>query len=390
MRIKAKWLRYTLEVFEPLYKSKLTAEIQTLKNFQDVLGGMHDCDVWIDSISKIADKSVDESKVVKKSIIKAGSKQALNRFLLYLIENKKSHYEHFVQLWADTNVSNFFNTLRETAGDEIALGISSVLDELNSKRALKMAVLADIHANLHALEAVVQDAEKRGADVFLNAGDSIGLGAFPNEVLELLYSKNCISVIGNFDLKIANNNSESEKEVAVEFAKKELEDFYKCYLLSFPSKVFLEVAGKKLLMVHGSPKSIEEHVYHDTPVKVLEDFAVDTNADLIIVGHSHEQFERKVNNTTFVNPGSVGRPDDGNPQAAYALLSFSPFKIELIRLSYNVKAAADALRRKRLPEIYAQMLLRGLSVENVIQEDKAKRAEFVRDNQKMVKTILKQ
>ena len=78
---------------------------------------------------------------------------------------------------------------------------------------------------------------------------------------------------------------------------------------------------------------------------------------MIIVGHSHEQFLREANGACFVNPGSVGRPGDGNSQTAYAILSFNPFKVELIRLDYDVEAAAEALRRKGLPESFAQMLL---------------------------------
>ena len=68
------------------------------------------------------------------------------------------------------------------------------------------------------------------------------------------------------------------------------------------------------------------------------------------MGHSHEQFPREGERSLFVNPGSVGRPSDGNPQAAYAILNFNPFKVELIRLDYDVEAAADALRKKGLPK----------------------------------------
>ena len=68
----------------------------------------------------------------------------------------------------------------------------------------------------------------------------------------------------------------------------------------------------------------------------------------------------------------MGRPGDGNPQAAYATITASPFSVELIRVNYDVEAAADALRRKGAPESYAQMLLRGLSLEDIIAEDKAR------------------
>jgi exopolyphosphatase/guanosine-5'-triphosphate,3'-diphosphate pyrophosphatase len=89
------------------------------------------------------------------------------------------------------------------------------------------------------------------------------------------------------------------------------------------------------------------------------------------MGHSHEQFHRQVDDVSFINPGSVGRPGDGNPQTGYALVSFRPFNVELIRLDYDVEAAADALRRKKLPESFAQMLLRGLSIDVIVKEDES-------------------
>ena len=94
----------------------------------------------------------------------------------------------------------------------------------------------------------------------------------------------------------------------------------------------LKWQAKKLLVTHGSPESIEEHIYHDTPVERLKTLADTAKADIIIVGHSHEQFWKQINGAMLFNPGSVGRPGDGNPQAAYAILSFNPFKVELIRL----------------------------------------------------------
>ena len=143
----------------------------------------------------------------------------------------------------------------------------------------------------------------------------------------------------------------------MKFAKKELAKPAESYLHSLPRELRLEAAGKKLLVTHGSPESIDEHIYHDTPVERLEDLAHAAKADVMIVGHSHDQFTRQADESCFINPGSVGRPGDGNPQAAYAILSFNPFKVELIRLDYNVEAAADALRKKGLPESFAQMLL---------------------------------
>ncbi len=102
----------------------------------------------------------------------------------------------------------------------------------------------------------------------------------------------------------------------------------------------------------------------------FQELAQKSGMDIIVFGHSHEQFTKKVDGTLFINPGSVGRPGDANPQAAYATITANPFSVELLRVNYDVEAAADALRRNGAPESYAQMLLRGLSLESILKEDK--------------------
>ncbi|MGD0644948.1 MAG: YfcE family phosphodiesterase [Candidatus Bathyarchaeia archaeon] len=385
MRIRVKWLRYTMEAFSPLYKSKLAEEITTIKAFQDVLGEMHDCDVWLNYIPKFM---VDSKAEIQRKNKKASteSKQALLKFLTYIKENRKNHYSHFVQFWDENKANDFFEQLRETTKTAFTI------DENKTRQALlnpnvKIAVLADIHANLQALEVVIQDAEKRGIDIFLNAGDFIGFGPFPNEVIELLQSRNMISVVGNYDLEVIKNSAKGKgaKKLAFEFTKKELADSSASFLLSLPCEIRLEIGGKKVLMVHGSPESIEEHIYHDTPVERLKTFADAQKGDVVIMGHSHEQFRREVDGVLYINPGSLGRPDDGNPQAAYAIMSFSPLDVEFVRLDYDVAAAANALRKKTLPESFAQMLLRGVAIDTIDEEDNARKDAMLQDCKEMVK-----
>jgi len=374
MRILAKKLRYTMEHFAPLYPDKLAQEIETIKAFQDVLGEMHDCDVWIDYLPKFMEETKAKIKTKKnKKVGPAKVEQELLSFLAYVKQKRKEDYSRFVHFWDGTQRKGFFDQLRRTTS--IGLSVPEKrISKLLTEPDLTIAAISDVHANLQALERVIRDAEERGADVFVNAGDLIGFGPYPNEVIELLCEKNVLSVLGNYDLEVieAKTKEKDEKKLALKFARKELSKSCEDYVHSLPRELRLETAGVKVLVTHGSPESIDEHIYCDTPVERLKTLSDAAKADVIIVGHSHKQLWRRINGVSFVNPGSVGRPGDGNPQTAYAILKFNPLKIEMIRLDYDVEAAADALRKKSLPESFAQMLLQGVSLEGITEEDAAR------------------
>ncbi|MCL1977519.1 MAG: YfcE family phosphodiesterase [Candidatus Bathyarchaeota archaeon] len=395
MRIDAKHLRYTMETFAPLYKNELTQEIQLMKNFQDLLGEIHDCDIWLITISHFTTNQPEndnQQKPLKKDLQTDEFKKAATAFLAYITEHRKRNYNNFIQQWDKAMKQNFFDNLKKTVNTETNLEEKQFDSNLLLKNNIKIAVLADIHANIHALEIVIQDAEKRGAQLFLNAGDSIGYGAFPNEVLHLIYEKNMLNVCGNFDAETLknshkhNSNNSNTKKVALSYTKKELTKSCKIYLNSFAAQIELELANKKVFMTHASPLSPTEHLTPDTPERHLKKVVAHTDADIIIVGHSHEQFHKQLDDVSIINPGSVGRPGDGNPQAAYVMLSLNPLKIDLIRLKYPVEAAAEALRKKGLPESFAQMLLNGMPLNTIVSKDKTKKQDPHRNWPEIIKT----
>jgi putative phosphoesterase len=380
MRIRAKWLRYTMETFAPLYQEELAEEIEMMKNFQDTLGEMHDCDVWIERVPKFINEIEKETATFPENEkATAGGNQDLLKFLDHIKEKRKNYYENFVSFWDKEKSSNAFEELRKKASAGfVAAGYRTKAELANPY--VKIAIIADVHANLNALEAVLHDAERRGITVFLNAGDVIGFGAFPNEVIQTLYSKNALSIIGNYDLEVLDKNirAKGTKKFALEYARKTLSKAYETYLRSLPPKLELEIAHKKLLMIHGTSGSVDENLYHDAPEQRFQEVAKTARVDIIVFDHSHEQFTKKAGGALFINPGNVGRPMDGNPQAAYAAITISPFSVELIRVSYDVEAATDALRRAGAPESYAQTLLRGLPLEDIIAEDKARENDMER------------
>jgi putative phosphoesterase len=241
---------------------------------------------------------------------------------------------------------------------------------------VKIALIGDVHANLHALEAVLLHASDRGCKAILNAGDFVGYGAFPDEVVKLLRQVNAVSIIGNYDqkaLKVKKKQVEwaaaktPEKWLAFRWAYEHLSSRSRSYLKRLPENRRLKVKGWRILLTHGSPASPDEHLSPDTPEERLRELANMAKADLIICGHSHQPFARWIGDVLFINTGSVGRPDDGDPRATYALLKLKRKMVEVrhYRIEYDVDQAAGAIRNNHLPEEFAQMLLQGRSLDSI-------------------------
>jgi len=251
---------------------------------------------------------------------------------------------------------------------------------------MRIALLGDAHANLPALEAVVADAREQGVSEVWNVGDFVGYGAFPNEVIRLLRQCGAISIAGNYDLKVVNfpqkegkwrKSKRGEKYLAFQWAYQQLTRKNRRYLAGLPEEVRMKVAGRRILLVHGSPLSNEEHLTPETPDSWLYELSRLAHVDVLICGHSHQPFARQIGDVFVINTGSVGRPGDGDPRACYALLQISKtkFAVQHYRVAYDVERAAAAIRQSGLPEAFAQMFLQGYDLEYVLGEPHADQQE---------------
>jgi putative phosphoesterase len=241
-------------------------------------------------------------------------------------------------------------------------------------------LIGDVHANLPALEAVLEDASNRGVSAIWNVGDLTGYGAFPDEVVRRLRKEDTQSVMGNYDLKVLKvkekeqNEEEEEKEEppedrnAIKWTYDNLSKKSRKYLKSLPGELRLEAGGKRILLTHRSPSPGDEQIGPETPDEKLREFAHLTDADVIIFGHSHRPFSRQVDGVWFINPGGTGRQDDGDPRASYSILQVNPFEVNNYRVVYDASIAASAIRKNGLPEVFAQMTLQGRSPDALAQE----------------------
>jgi putative phosphoesterase len=250
---------------------------------------------------------------------------------------------------------------------------------------LRIALIGDIHGNLPALEAVLAHAQQKGVDVTWNLGDFVGYGPFPDEVVKELWRREVTSILGNYDRKVLkiyekpdkwNGHKNLEKLLAFQWAYDHLSRESRFYLQSLREQLLIKLGELYLLMTHGSPLSRSEHLTPDTPEDRLRGLTHTTRASIILCAHSHQPFSRHIDNVWFVNPGSVGRPDDGDPQASYAILSINPdqFQAELFRIPYDLEKEIAAIRAAQLPEEFVLMAQLGRSLDWVLAQTKEKKS----------------
>jgi len=250
---------------------------------------------------------------------------------------------------------------------------------------MKAALIGDVHANLPALEAVLVHAHQRGIEAIWNVGDFVGYSPFPDEVVKLLRQENVLSIVGNYDLKVLKfekkrkkwrKSKQAEKFLAFQWAYENLSKESRKYLRSLPQERRVQAEGLRVLLTHGSPASNEEPLTPNTPEERLRELAQMADADVIVCGHSHRPFVRQVERVWFINTGSVGRPDDGDPRACYAILQIEPdIQVQHFRLAYDVIGAVAAIRECKLPEAFAQMLIQGRDLDMVMVDKEHPRVD---------------
>lgn len=246
---------------------------------------------------------------------------------------------------------------------------------------MRYALISDIHANLHALDAVLADIKDRGGiDAIYHLGDLVGYSAFPNEVVNRLREDAIAGIAGNYDSTVATDykhcgcKSESPEQEALAhlsyaYTRQAVTPATKSYLGTLPFSLDLRPAGghqrgPRLVLVHGTPTLNTLYWTADRSDEFCLTMAknVDLKAgDMIAFGHTHKPWHREVNGIHFVNTGSVGRPKDGDARAGYVLVdlgSETP-RVEFVRVAYDIKGAVAGIRAAQLPEEFVAFLQTG-------------------------------
>jgi len=216
-----------------------------------------------------------------------------------------------------------------------------------------VAILADVHGNLPALEAVLADVAARGIREVVVAGDLVGFGASPNAVVDRLVGSGATLIRGNHEADYVGGYADPAMRVAWR-ADPDLASM--CWYLdrlgpartarltALPDRHWLDPAT---LVIHGSPRHVRDRVLAETPADELAAVFVPAPPRLAFVGHTHLPLLRDVPWGRVVNVGSVGAPLD-DPRATYAVATRTAataegdWAVALVRLSYDVEAAIAA------------------------------------------------
>lgn len=224
---------------------------------------------------------------------------------------------------------------------------------------MRILVVADIHANRAALDAI-----REPFDVCLGLGDLVEYGPEPEACVDWTRRHCRVCVRGNHDHGAAQNvdvfgaagfrylTMATRKATAARLAPAD-----RRFLADLPTTAMLTLGGLKFLLVHASPRDpLEEYV--PTEAKLWQARLANVKADFVLVGHTHHQFTLPVGNTTVVNPGSVGLPRDGDRRARYAIIENG--QVELKQVEYDVEATVAAVdasayateAKRRLADVY--------------------------------------
>jgi putative phosphoesterase len=204
---------------------------------------------------------------------------------------------------------------------------------------MRIAALYDIHGNLPALEAVLAEVEAEAPDAIVVGGD-LAPGPLVTECLERLQALNARFVMGNGDREVV----EGREEHGAAWVAARLSAAQRDALAACEPVVRLGNA----LFCHGSPRSDTEIITRITPEERLEPMLAGVEEPVVVCGHTHQQFDRRVLGKRVVNAGSVGMPYEGTAAAFWLMLGPD---VALRRTDYDVEAALERLLASGFPEV---------------------------------------
>jgi putative phosphoesterase len=217
---------------------------------------------------------------------------------------------------------------------------------------VRIALISDIHANLPALDVVMNDPEFNECERVLFAGDLVGYYYWPLECYQSLEGLNCDAIRGNHEdmLLEAIDNPAGTPVVSkygsgLKVAIEELPADAIANITQWDHPKLLSLSGKNILMCHGSPSDISQYLYPN--VDLPESVSFDgSDAEIVVHGHTHYPSVRQSNGVLWINPGSVGQPRNKQPGAHWAMLDTESLKVSSKISPYDYSSVVDLAKQR--------------------------------------------
>ncbi|CAN5724389.1 metallophosphoesterase family protein [soil metagenome] len=233
--------------------------------------------------------------------------------------------------------------------------------------AARIAIFGDLHANADATRAVLADIDAAEIERMYCLGDLVGYGAEPNETIDLVHDRDIPTITGNYDDGVGFDRDDcgcayrdaGERErgqQSLMWTREQVTPDRKAWLRTLLPEIRLDERGHRIRLVHGSPRRMNEYLFADRDQRSLERIADGADCDILIFGHTHIPWDRDINGIRFVNAGSVGKPKDGDPRAAWLLVEVDDDGVEITlrRVEYDVANPAARIRAAEgLPDRFA-------------------------------------
>ena len=240
---------------------------------------------------------------------------------------------------------------------------------------MRVAVISDVHANYHALEAVLDEIDAARVDAVWCLGDTVGYGPMPNECCDTVSERADVCLVGNHDLvvlgELAVSDFNDEAAAAAVWTSQVLTDEARTFLASLKPLGHLDGAD----LYHASARDpVWEYVLSEEAARATLELS---HAPVVLVGHSHVALaialdgdevggglapsgtNVQLSQRILLNPGSVGQPRDGDPRAAWLLLDLGARFATFHRVAYSVEKTQAEMRERGLPRALAARLERG-------------------------------
>lgn len=267
----------------------------------------------------------------------------------------------------------------------------------------RVAVISCIHGNLAAFEAALDDIARRDVQQIICLGDLVGYGPQPNEVIDLVQKRDLRTIQGCWDEGIGLDRghcgctflSDEDAQLgdrAFAWTSERVLKKHKAFLKELPQGVQMRTPRGVVVYVHGSPRSTSEYLAESTHDLVLLERAAGAGCDVLVCGHTHVPYVRRVEGTLrvtaqtgpkddfykdqdpglrhahreitlapklIVNAGSIGEPRHGTPESTYIILDTNTWDVELRRVAYDVERTVRAMRKLDLPTPFVERLTAG-------------------------------